>query len=112
MLDQDNAAANRLYRAIRKFCLSAKPWTPGVIRVDTTPAERTDITKLAQRIYSSRFDAIAVMAAAGMDYASQPLEQQSVLLPTPEKLLELKRANGCEPNFSLRRDGAPVWRRA
>lgn len=111
MLDRDNAAANRLYRMVRKFCLTAKPWTSGAVRVDTTPAERRDITKLAQRVYNSRFDAIAVMAAAGMDYVTQPLEQQSIILPTPEKLLEIKRTSGCEPNAALRRNLAPIWRR-
>lgn len=110
-LDTDNAACKRFYAAVRKFCRTAKNYTPGSIRVDTTPHERLDITKLSQRMYGTRDEVLAVMAACGLDTAYQPLEQQTVVLPTPAMLLQLKRAAGFESTTDLRLDGSPLWSR-
>lgn len=110
-MDADNAAALRFVRMVRKFCASAKPHTQGIVYVDTTPSERWDVSKLSQRIYGTRHEVLAVMAACGMDQLTQPLEQQTVALPTAAKLLQLKREAGFESVPTLRSDGKPTWKR-
>lgn len=110
-LDTDNAAAHRFYSLVRQFCLRARGWTEGAVRVETTPAERMDITKLSQRVYGTRDEVLVVLAAAGMDMLTEPMPQQQIMLPTPGKLLQLKREAGFESAHAQRRDGKPIWKR-
>lgn len=108
-MDNDTAAAKSFYRAVRTLCANAKPATQGVVFVETTPSERLDITKLSQRLYGTRHEVLTVMAAAGMDSMTDPLEQQRIAIPTKEMLMVLKRRVGFESVAELRRDGAPIW---
>jgi len=109
-MDQDTAAAARFWRLVRRFCVTAKANTQGVLFIETTPAERLDVTKISQRVYGTRHESLAVQAAAGLDQINQPLEQTLLAIPTPAKLLQLKREAGFESVPNLRRDGEPVWK--
>lgn len=110
-MDKDNAAALRFVRMVRQFCARAKVNTAGVLFLETTPSERWDVSKLSQRVYGNRHETLAIMAACGMDQLTQPLEQKLVALPTPAKLLEIKRECGFESVHELRSNGQPIWRR-
>lgn len=109
-MDVDTAAAMRFWRLVRRFCAQAKPWTQGIVFIDTTPAERLDITKISQRVYGTRHEALAVQAAAGLDQVNTPLEQTTLAIPTPAKLMQLKREAGFESIAAMRRDGEPTWK--
>lgn len=110
-MDQDTAASLRFVRLVQQFCAQAKPHTVGALFVETTPAERWDVSKLSYRVYGTRDEVLAVMAACGMDQLTQPLEQQRVVLPNAAKLLQLKREAGFESVHELRHNGKPIWRR-
>lgn len=109
-MDVDTAAAMRFWRLVRRFCVQAKAWTPGAMLIHTTPAERLDITKISLRVYGNRHETLAVQAAAGLDQVTMPLEQTTIYVPTPAKLMQLKREAGFESIPAMRRDGAPTWK--
>lgn len=81
------------YRAVRQFAVSTPIWGEA-IRYQTTPDERHDLTLVSQRVYGNRNEALAVMAAAGLDRFDDPLTEQTLILPTPEQLEEIKRSTG------------------
>ena len=85
--------ASRFYRAVRQFSASRKPWHDAV-RYDTLPDEEWDLTLVSQRVYGNRNEALAVMAAAGLDRMDQPLTQRTIVLPTLIQLEALKRQEG------------------
>lgn len=86
-------AANRFYRAVRKFAASRKAWQDAV-RYDSLPDEEWDVTLVSQRVYGNRNEALAVRAAAGLDRVDQPLTQRLLILPTPAQLAALKQQTG------------------
>ncbi len=109
-MDVDTAAAMRYWRVVRRFCLHAKSFTRGALFIETAPAERLDLTKISQRVYGTRHEALTIQAAAGLDHITDPLEQTMLVVPSPEKLLQLKREAGFETIPELRRGGEPIWK--
>ena len=107
-MDKDPRAAKSFYRDVRKFAETVKPWQDQ-ISYETKPQQEMDITLVPQCVYDRRDEALAVMAAAGLDTADQPLTQRRLALPTEGKLYELKRRNGFESIAAYREDGAPAW---
>ena len=85
--------ASRFYRAIREFSATRQPWQDAV-RYDSLPDEEWDLTLVSQRVYGNRNEALAVMAAAGLDRVDQPLTQRRLILPTPIQLEAFKRLTG------------------
>lgn len=84
---------SRFYREVRQFAATAKVWQ-AAIRYTSLPDEKFDLTLVSQRVYGSRDEYLAVMAAAGLDRLDQPLEEQLLVLPTPELLERIKRQTG------------------
>ncbi|MCM1128961.1 MAG: hypothetical protein NC211_03655 [Alistipes senegalensis] len=109
MLDKNTRAAKSFYREVRKFSESAKPWDNNVVWYETRPDEMYDITLVSSRVYGRRDEYLAVMAAAGLDTAYQPLKQKRLALPNDRMLLSIKRRTGFESIASLREDGQPIW---
>ena len=85
-------AAN-FYREVRQLALTAPVWD-SVIRYFVKPDERWDLTLVSQRVYGNRDEYLAIQAAAGLDRLDQPLYEQELILPTPERLAAIKRRTG------------------
>jgi len=85
--------ASRFYREIRQFAATRQPWQDAA-RYDSLPDEEWDLTLVSQRVYGNRNEALAVMAAAGLDRVDQPLTQRRLILPTPIQLEAFKRLTG------------------
>lgn len=85
--------ASRFYRHVRQFAATRQPWQEAV-RYDTLPDEEWDLTLVSQRVYGNRDEALAVMAAAGLDRMDQQLTQRRLILPTPIQLEAFKRMTG------------------
>lgn len=92
--------ASRFYRAVRQFSASRKPWHDAV-RYDTLPDEEWDLTLVSQRVYGTRDEFLAVMAAAGLDRLDQPLTQRTIILPTRIQLEALKQQQGFSSTVSV-----------
>lgn len=107
-MDKDPRAAKSFYRDVRKFAQGTKPWQPQ-ISYETKPDEVLDITLVSQRVYGRRDEVLAVMAAAGLDTADQPLTQRRLVLPNEGQLHAMKRRAGFESIASYREDGVPTW---
>ena len=84
---------SRFYRAVRQFATTAPVWADA-IRYHTLPDERWDLTLVAQRVYGSRDEWMAVMAAAGLDRLDQELTERPLTLPTKARLEAIKRETG------------------
>ena len=100
VIEQQNAVM-KFYLLIRQFVLDAKPWTQ-VFRYQTKVDERYDMTLVSQRVYGCREEFIAVQASANLDSTEQFLEEQLLILPSPEDLQEIKVRSGYI-NVDLRR---------
>lgn len=87
--------ASRFYREVRQFALTAPAWEDAV-RYFTRPDERWDLTLVAERVYGSRDEYLAVMAAAGLDRLDQELTERELVLPTPDRLALIKKRTGYE----------------
>lgn len=85
--------ASRFYREVRKFSVTAPVWEDA-IRYFTKPDERWDLTLVAERVYGSRDEYLAVMAAAGLDRLDQELTERDLVLPTPSRLALIKSRTG------------------
>lgn len=85
--------ASQFYREIRQLALTAPVWD-SVIRYFVKPDERWDLTLVSQRVYGNREDYLTIMAAAGLDRLDQPLLEQELILPTPDRLAAIKRRTG------------------
>lgn len=109
MLDKDTRAAKSFYREVRKFAETAKAWDTAAIFYETRPDEVFDLTLVSQRVYGRRDEFLAVMAAAGLDSAFQPLPQKRIVLPNEGRLLAIKRRTGFESIADYRDDYAPTW---
>ena len=107
-MDQDPRAAKSFYRDVRKFAQITKPWQ-AQITYETKPDEVMDITLVSQRVYGRRDEVLAVMAAAGLDTADQPLTQRRLVLPTEGQLYAMKRRAGFESIAAYRENGAATW---
>lgn len=108
-MDKDSQAAAAFYRAVRDFALKAKSWDKNVIFYETKPDEKYDLSLVSRRVYGSREEYLAVMAAAGLDSFDAPLPQTKLRLPNLLTLMQLKRQTGFESQGEYREDGAPVW---
>lgn len=87
--------ASRFYREVRQFALTAPAWEDAV-RYFTRPDERWDLTLVAERVYGSRDEYLAVMAAAGLDRLDQELTERELVLPTADRLALIKKRTGYE----------------
>jgi len=85
--------ASRFYREVRKFSVTAPVWEDA-IRYFTKPDERWDLTLVADRVYGSRDEYLAVMAAAGLDRLDQELTERELVLPTASRLALIKSRTG------------------
>jgi len=85
--------ASRFYREVRKFSVTAPVWEDA-IRYFTKPDERWDLTLVAERVYGSRDEYLAVMAAAGLDRLDQQLTERELVLPTASRLALIKFRTG------------------
>lgn len=107
-LDKNTQAAKVFWREIQNWVANVKPWEIA-IRYDIKPDERWDVTLISQRVYGRRCEIIAVMAAAGISYVDEPLEQKQIVLPNEAQLRALKFKAGFESRHEYRSEGAPTW---
>lgn len=80
-------------KAVRKFAVQTPEWADA-IRYFTKPDERFDLTLIAERVYGSRAEFMAIFAAAGLDTLEQPIREQRLVLPTFGMLQTIKRQTG------------------
>ena len=85
--------ASRFYRAVREFAVSTPVWGEAT-RYFTQPDERFDVTLVSQRVYGTRDDFLAVLAAAGLDRFDQELTERELVLPTKAQLERIKLDTG------------------
>lgn len=83
----------RFLALMRKFAQNTRFGTRH-IRHDVTQDERTDLTLVAFRVYGDREEWLAIQGAAGLDTPENPLESQTLILPSVEDLQALKRQAG------------------
>lgn len=86
--------ASQFYRAVREFAVTTPIWSGARLLIQTTPAERWDLTLVSQRAYGNRDEFLAVMAAAGLTRYDEILNEQLLVLPSRERLAEIKQATG------------------
>lgn len=92
--------ATRFYREIRQFASTRKAWQDA-IRYETQPDEAWDLTLVSERVYGTRNEALAVLAAAGLDRFDQELIQRRITLPTPVQLEAFKQMTGYSSTTSV-----------
>ena len=89
MLGQSN-----FYKAVRRFAVMTPVWGTA-IRHTVIADEVNDLTVISRRVYGTNDDALAVMAAAGLDRVDQPLLEGSIIvLPTRLDLQAIKNSTG------------------
>lgn len=86
-------AAAEFVRRVRLFAERQPEWAECIVYF-TKPDERWDLTLVSQRIYGTRDDFLAIMAAAGLDSVEQELREKRLVLPTARQLAELKTLTG------------------
>lgn len=86
--------ASLFYRAIREFAVTEPIWSGARLVIQTTPAERWDLTLVSQRAYGNRDEYHAVMAAAGLTRYDDILTEQLLVLPSRERLAQIKASTG------------------
>lgn len=106
--DVHSQSARVFFRLVRDFSRSRQPWETALYH-EVSPDERWDLTRVSRRVYGTPEEAIAVMAAAGLDRVDQPIPQVRLVLPTPEQLRQFKREAGFESLSAYRRDNRPTW---
>jgi hypothetical protein len=84
-------SAAALVRAVGVFADRQPTWAECIV-YDTRPDERFDLTLVSQRVYGTREDFLAVMAAAGLDSVEQELTPRRLVLPTLRQLAAMKEA--------------------
>ena len=92
---------SRFYAAVRRFAASTPVWGTA-IRYFTKPDERYDLTLVSQRVYGNRDEALAIMAAAGLDSIDQELTERNLVLPTPDQLAAIKADTGYQKPPAIR----------
>lgn len=85
--------ASRFYREVRTYSLTAPEWDDAV-RYFTKPDERWDLTLVSQRVYGNRDDYLTIMAAAGLDRLDQEMTERMLVLPSPQRLAQIKARTG------------------
>jgi hypothetical protein len=90
-------ARNRLFASVRKFATNTPAWGEA-LRVFTTPDERTDLTRVSQRVYGRRGETLTVQAAAGLDSPELEMSERLLVLPTAAQLREMKLRAGYAAN--------------
>jgi hypothetical protein len=81
---------SRFYRAVRQFAETAPIWRADRITYFSKPDERYDLTLVSLRVYGTRDEFLAVMAAAGLDRLDQELTEREIVLPSRERLESIK----------------------
>lgn len=90
-------ARNRLFASVRKFASTTPEWGEA-LRVFTTPDERTDLSRVSQRVYGRRGETLTVQAAAGLDSPELEMSERLLVLPTAAQLREMKLRAGYATN--------------
>lgn len=98
--DRGMTEATRFYREIRQFASTRKAWQDA-IRYETQPDEAWDLTLVSERVYGTRNEALAVLAAAGLDRFDQELIQRRITLPTAVQLEAFKQMTGYSSTTSV-----------
>ena len=91
-------AAAELLRRVADFAERQPEWAER-ITYQTLPDEAWDLTLVSQRVYGTRDEFLAVMAAAGLDSVEQELTPRRLVLPTPRQLADMKRLAGYASNL-------------
>ncbi|WP_313453360.1 hypothetical protein [Stutzerimonas nitrititolerans] len=86
--------ASKFYRAVREFAVTEPTWSTARLVIQTLPSERRDLTLVSQRVYGNRDEFLAVMAAAGLTRFDDILNEQQLVLPTRERLAQIKQQTG------------------
>lgn len=86
-------APNRLFVMVREFAIQTPDWAEAR-RYFTLPDERHDLTLVSQRVYGTRDEALVIQAAAGLDSPEYELTERMLVLPTPERLSQMRREAG------------------
>lgn len=81
--------AAELIRLVGDFAQRQPDWAECIV-YHTLPDERWDMTLVSQRVYGSRDEFLAVMAAAGLDGPAQELTERRLVLPTAQQLADMK----------------------
>lgn len=89
----NDQAANTLFALVRQFSISTPSWG-AAIRVETTPDERYDLTKVARRVYGRASEYLVIQAAAGLDSPESALTERKLVLPTADQLRAMKLRAG------------------
>lgn len=84
---------NRLYQLVRDFAAQTPDWASAQ-RYFTQPDERFDLTLVSLRVYGRRTEALVVQAAAGLDSPELELTERMLVLPTEQRLRQLKLRAG------------------
>lgn len=111
-MDVNTQAARVFYKLVRKFAETSNATTTTAVFYDVLPDEAYDLSLVSQRVYGSRDEFLAVLAAAGLDTFDQPLTQRTLVLPNAGQLNVFKRQAGFESIADLRINGAPMWSQA
>jgi len=80
-------------RRVSMFAQGQPAWSDRIV-YETKPDEEWDMTKAAERVYGSRDEWLAIMAAAGLDGIEQPLTPRTLVLPTADQLRAIKAETG------------------
>lgn len=89
LIESNSMACAHFVKLVRDFSVRVKPWQPA-IRYQTKPDERHDLTLVSRRVYGIPDEFLTVMAAAGLSSVETPMSERVLVLPTPQKLRELK----------------------
>lgn len=90
-------SAAELVKRVGKFAQSTPTWAECIV-YESKPDERLDMTDVSQRVYGTRDEFLAVMAAAGLDAPWQVLTERRIILPTARQLAAIKAACGFVTN--------------
>lgn len=82
------------YRLVREFATTEPIWSNRRMQLETTPGERWDWSKLSRRAYGTPDETLTIMAAAGLNSPVEPLTERTIVLPTKQHLLALKKQAG------------------
>ena len=86
-------AAATLMRLVGDFAQRQPRWGECIV-YQTKPDERWDVTLAARRVYGSREDFLAILAAAGLDSVEQVMTERELVLPSARQLLLMKQRAG------------------
>lgn len=86
--------ASNFYRAVREFALTEPLYSAARLTIDTLPSERWDLTLVSRRAYGNSDEFLAVMAAAGLTRYDEELTERRIVLPSRERLAQIKALTG------------------